>query len=296
MNKIAHIPSIGIELPPLIHNGDADALGVQVYCVDGDSGPLIKKFRYSGRNDQYIFYIQETGILEVMVDFASLKLQGSALFFICPGQVHSYRMQKNSRGYFILIDPSLVPESYKRIFSNHQNHNQMVTVRNKSLYGAVSLLAARLPYADKLLERNVLVSLIQALVGMMVSELLGSQGPLGGTGTRRSSLSNEFRRLVRNRYVEYKRPMDYAALLRISVPYLNEVVKEQTGYTASHWIQQEILLEAKRLLHDTGLSSKEVAFSLGYEDVAYFSRFFKRHTNMPPLQFRKRQRTRKEHS
>jgi len=72
----------------------------------------------------------------------------------------------------------------------------------------------------------------------------------------------------------------------VSTSYLNECVKKTTGFSVSYHIQQRILLEAKRLLFHSEQAVKEVAVALGFEDIAYFSRFFKKHVGMSALAFR----------
>ncbi|WP_420225389.1 helix-turn-helix domain-containing protein [Pigmentiphaga litoralis] len=69
---------------------------------------------------------------------------------------------------------------------------------------------------------------------------------------------------------------------------MNDAVKRATGKTAGQVIQQRVLLEAKRLLSLTDMGIAEVAYQLGYDDLAYFCRFFKRHTQTTPGDFRKR--------
>ena len=63
-------------------------------------------------------------------------------------------------------------------------------------------------------------------------------------------------------------------------------VKLILGQPPSKIIHQRILIEAKRLLAYTGLTSAEISYTLGFKDNAYFSRFFKRESNHTPLQFR----------
>lgn len=75
-------------------------------------------------------------------------------------------------------------------------------------------------------------------------------------------------------------------MLNITPLYLNEIVKEITGFPASYWIQQETILEARRLLYYTDLDIKQIAYRLGYDDHAYFSRFFKKSTGNTASQFR----------
>jgi len=54
----------------------------------------------------------------------------------------------------------------------------------------------------------------------------------------------------------------------------------------SQIIQERITVEAKRLLCYTDRSIKHITFDLGFEDVAYFSNFFKKNTGVAPSDFR----------
>lgn len=83
---------------------------------------------------------------------------------------------------------------------------------------------------------------------------------------------------------------DYAARLDISPDYLQKVVKRFTGKPPVGWIHEAVVLESKALLLNTGLSVGEVAAKVGVEDPAYFSRLFKKHTGLTPVEYRKRAR------
>ena len=78
----------------------------------------------------------------------------------------------------------------------------------------------------------------------------------------------------------------YAEQLGVSPNHLNKVVKAQTGRTASEWVQISRLNYAKYLLRDTQLPIIDVAARVGLFDQSYFSRFFKKHTGMSPLEYR----------
>ncbi|MBZ4188708.1 helix-turn-helix domain-containing protein [Niabella beijingensis] len=79
---------------------------------------------------------------------------------------------------------------------------------------------------------------------------------------------------------------DYADRLAVHVNHLNKVLKEGTGKTTSQLIHHRITQEAKMLLKQTGWSVSEIAYSLGFEEVAHFSNFFKKQTSMAPAAFR----------
>jgi AraC family transcriptional activator of pobA len=81
-------------------------------------------------------------------------------------------------------------------------------------------------------------------------------------------------------------PSDYATRLSVHVNHLNKVLKEQTGKTTSALIKGRLLQEAKILLRQTDWNISEVAYVLGFEDVAHFSNFFKKQTSVSPLVYR----------
>jgi len=79
---------------------------------------------------------------------------------------------------------------------------------------------------------------------------------------------------------------DYADRLAVHVNHLNKVLKENIGKTTTEIISSRVTQEAKILLRQTDWHVSEIAYSLGFEEVAHFSNFFKRQTSLSPAQFR----------
>jgi AraC-like DNA-binding protein len=79
---------------------------------------------------------------------------------------------------------------------------------------------------------------------------------------------------------------DYADRLAVHVNHLNKVLKENTGKTTTDLISSRIIQEAKILLKQTDWNVSQIAFSLGFEEVAHFSNFFKKQTSLSPVVFR----------
>lgn len=79
---------------------------------------------------------------------------------------------------------------------------------------------------------------------------------------------------------------DYAGRLSVHVNHLNKILKENTGKTTTDIISSRIVQEAKILLKQTNWNISEIAFSLGFEELAHFSNFFKKQTSLTPLAFR----------
>ncbi|GAA3961370.1 helix-turn-helix domain-containing protein [Mucilaginibacter dorajii] len=79
---------------------------------------------------------------------------------------------------------------------------------------------------------------------------------------------------------------DYADRLAVHVNHLNKVLKEVTGHTTTQIISKRVIQEAKILLKQTNWNIAEIAYTLGFDDIAHFSNFFKKQTSFTPAAFR----------
>jgi AraC-like DNA-binding protein len=86
--------------------------------------------------------------------------------------------------------------------------------------------------------------------------------------------------------LQLKTAKDFADALRVHVNHLNKVLKEITGKTTTEIIASRINQEAKILLKQTTWNISEIAYSLGFEEVAHFSNFFKKHAQLSPAAYR----------
>lgn len=100
-------------------------------------------------------------------------------------------------------------------------------------------------------------------------------------------IANKFKELIYTNIKTHHQVNYYASLLSVTPNHLNKSVKSVTGKSAAKWIEETILLEAKYLLYQTTLSVSEIAMQVGHEDHSYFSRFFKKHERITPVQYRK---------
>jgi len=96
----------------------------------------------------------------------------------------------------------------------------------------------------------------------------------------------QFQNLIGYSIVDKKPVSEYAAEIRISVTHLNRICQAVAGKSALKVIHDRVISEAKINLAYTFQSVSEVAYKLGFDDVAYFSRFFKSHTGVSPKAFK----------
>jgi AraC family transcriptional regulator, transcriptional activator of pobA len=107
-------------------------------------------------------------------------------------------------------------------------------------------------------------------VATIFTELLERQFPIAAPGHK----------------VSLRTASDFADRLSVHVNHLNKVLKEQTGHTTTALIKSRFLQEAKILLRQTDWNITEIAYSLGFEEVAHFSNFFKKETTVSPAAYR----------
>ncbi|WP_161987567.1 AraC family transcriptional regulator [Arcticibacter tournemirensis] len=104
---------------------------------------------------------------------------------------------------------------------------------------------------------------------------------------RKEQLVMNFTRLAKQHHLTARNLSFYSDKLFVSIKYLSETSKEITGKTASQFIDELDIIEAKRLLEDTPLNVSEISNHLNFSSPAFFSKFFKRLTSKSPKSYRK---------
>jgi len=245
------------------------------------------------RDDHYIFFLLEEGFGSLMIDFSEVKLSGKMLYYVLPAQVHHRIQNEAATGWFIAVDTALIPRECRNIFESQLTLQQPYPLNSNELRQCHEML---LLLDEKQKEETsspfyttIVHSLLQSFIGMAAGCYCQHTG-LNLNLSRTAQISGEFKRLLSTELHSKKSPAEYAELLNISESYLSEALKKHTGFHASYWIQQEVMMEAKRLLYYSGLTVKEIAHSLGYSDHSYFCRLFRKVTGTPAMAFRKQYR------
>lgn len=101
------------------------------------------------------------------------------------------------------------------------------------------------------------------------------------------SAAKRFIEAVEASYTEPRSLPDYAREVGVSFAHLNRICRAVAGRSPLRLIQDRRLVEAKRLLAYTAIPVGQIAYRLGFEDAAYFSRFFRMRTGSSPLHFRR---------
>lgn len=241
------------------------------------------------RDDHYIFFVLRKGAGSLMIDLQKVDVRTGQLLYILPGQVHHHIRTRRAEGWFLAIDTSLVPAECRNVFEGKLSlqlpHTLEPPLLQQYLY-LLTLLYERYVGTNKTrLDKLAIHGLLQSFLALAANAYDDLPEPTHAL-SRPAQLARQFRMLMAKNIRAVKSPSGYSARLNVSQSYLNESVKGITGFPVTYWIQQEILLEAKRLLYYSEFNIKEISHELGYDDPSYFSRFFRKTAGMSALEFR----------
>lgn len=140
------------------------------------------------------------------------------------------------------------------------------------------------------LEQNIATSLVAAMLYQVILFHFSHIGLADGQGqnsSRRNSYVREFIKLVHLHYTKERSVTFYASKLFISPKYLSLLVKESTGRSASRWIDEFVIMEAKNQLRYSGKNIQQVAYSLNFVNQSSFGKYFKHLTGLSPSEYQK---------
>jgi AraC family transcriptional regulator, transcriptional activator of pobA len=232
---------------------------------------------------------QGEGVHEI--DFTPYQVSDRSVFFLRPGQVHRLQLKVGSTGYLMEFDQE---------FCGSKDQATAQRLRKASGKNFCQLEASRFNKLDGILanifeeytsKQDGYLDIIKANLEILCIEY-NRQSPDPRQLTNNGNLYTQERfeellELLETRISELKNVSQYADLLNLSPYQLNAITKASVGKTVAQLIDEQIILEAKRFLLATPNQVKDIAWDLGYEDVSYFIRFFKKHTGHSPDAFRK---------
>lgn len=144
-----------------------------------------------------------------------------------------------------------------------------------------AVLSEKHPHESQLIRSfiNILIHEFDSVLGSRIAMIPEDHGTPALIANFKSLLMREFKG---QRAVSY-----YAEKLNVTAKHLSELLKERTGRSASQWINEAIILEAKVLLQRSDYTVANVSEQLNFSDQSVFGKFFKANTNMTPASYKK---------
>jgi AraC family transcriptional regulator, transcriptional activator of pobA len=243
------------------------------------------------RHDFYFILVARKGAGLHAIDFVEHKVTANAIFMLRPGQVHKLQLKAGSEGYLLEFskDFQFLSKTGNELLRKATNRNycQLDKMGTGALCAILQTMLeefrARQEGFENVIKANLEVFFIQYLRYRQQDQ---------GTDNNKANhyqqeKLQEFLDLLEVNINSEKHASAYADMVSLSPFQLNSITKNLLGKTVAELIEDQILLEAKRYLLATSNQVNQIAFQLGYEDVSYFIRFFKKLTGHTPEAFRK---------
>ncbi|NRQ51925.1 AraC family transcriptional regulator [Brevibacillus sp. HD1.4A] len=144
------------------------------------------------------------------------------------------------------------------------------------LYHLVATMAREWAAQERLRAKGTFLQFVHEVMQQLLQH---------GFQQEQEPLAKQVVRYLEEHYTERISLESLAEHFCYSARYLTRLVKEETGHSPIDYVISLRMEKAKELLSQTDATMQEVAASVGYHDVLYFSRLFKKHTGMTPTSF-----------
>jgi len=238
------------------------------------------------------------GELDIQIDYISYKAEKNSLVLIMPTHITQFNEGSNNlKGWVLTIT--------KAFFGSQTFAGQKPTVLSymelkknpltffdpdeyQSLYVSLDYIRGKMrQHTHVFYQETVKLALLMFFTDLGNLYFSKKKYHITATLSRKEELFADFQTLLREHCKKQHDVKFYAGKLCITTQYLSSILKEQSGRSASQWIQEALVIEAKDMLKSPRINVQQVADKLNFPDQSTFGKFFKKHTGISPMAFRK---------
>lgn len=254
----------------------------------------ISNYKPPFRKDFYfIALVSNAGKTKITYDNTNVTKLNSFLVFQSPGLLYSFYRDHTANGYLLYFKKECLsffkPEFEKEFPFFHLLHTNFFKLNEAKFHEfAPHFEEVFNAYENTNDHQHKIASIkLLALLYQLKEFTTAFKQWEDGFTTPQQILLQKFIQLVNNFYIEKRTIEDYAALLNVTPNHLSQSVKSASGKNALSFINDRLISEAKSLIRFTEFDMAEIAYQLNFSDPANFGKFFKKHTEITPLEFRK---------
>jgi AraC family transcriptional regulator, transcriptional activator of pobA len=250
-------------------------------------GWRIRPHRHHGL---YQFFWIESGGGQLEIEDTAHALCPPLAILVPPLVVHGFEFTPGTNGFVVslpiatldkVLAPSVQASFDKALLLPHQEQSDALANPRSLFADALSEYSGSLP------GRSDALCAYATLLGIWFLRARGSASSLQSPGASvRAVLLRRFIEVVERRFAEQPSVSRIAKELGVSAPHLTRSCRELLGRPALSLVHERIVLEAKRSLGFTAMPISQIAYSLGFADPAYFSRFFRNRVGVNPSVYR----------
>jgi AraC-like DNA-binding protein len=240
------------------------------------------------------------GEITFSIDYIMHQVPENGILWIMPTHIAQLvRLTQDCKCWLLLLSQSLLEENSRSSLLHNTPLISYMQLKKKpfsvfepeefrTLYGDLQALQTRMKQETHVFHKEIVTNALKAFFLNMGNFFFSrKENVFSPVLTRKEELFAGFLTLLSKHCTEEHEVSFYADKLCITPQYLSLVLKEQSGRSASLWIQDALMVEAKGLLKMPYISVQEVANRLHFPDQSTFGKFFKKHTGQSPVTFQK---------
>ena len=264
------------------------------YLFGDASGKVLNEYgRFPCQIQCAVYAFMKKGTARATLNITQYDFRENDLIYVKPGSfLLVQEFSEDAQLSYIVFSSSYVEKnSYgmRRLSLPTQNYHPIVQVNHEQADIIVhfsDLLEKAINSTPTMLSSERMLHIFNLIQQTYIEMAASSTSDTNQVLDRKTEIYRDYSNLVLQHYHEWHQVAQYADAMRITVPHLCSTIKSASGHTAGDIIVDAILMDAKAQLKVTTTPIKEIAARLGFENVAFFNRFFKSHVGLTPRAYR----------
>ncbi|MCD8165039.1 MAG: AraC family transcriptional regulator [Bacteroides sp.] len=251
-------------------------------------------FRGPARADFYQIIWLTQGTATFTVDFREIEIKAGEIFIISANQVYGFNVISSYEGKMILFTSSFFTQTeldarilHTSELLNPVNLNRIVRLNETFPESIARILKSEVKQPTDFFQPYIAQNLLSALLLMCERVLTQDTSPL--FHRKDLTIGRIFSDEVEKYFKTEHLVLFYQDKMAIGEKLLSQEVKKMTGQTPKNYIDNRIILEAKRLLTYSSMSVKEISLELGFDEPTNFNKFFRKNVGITPVTFRRKE-------
>jgi len=242
------------------------------------------------------------GEVHLRLDDSYYHAKAPLFFLTPPSMTHAFVISDDAEGYVLSVRQNVLWDLFSEeptgLLGQRLNQPLCIELQGgdadeaKRLFDYCGLIRTEFAASNPGRDLNLLALTRLGFVSM--ARLASSSGPSPNRALRQVDVKvfQDFNQLIEAHFREHWQLARYAAELKLTETRLNDICRRVADIPSKRLVHDRVLQEAKRLLLFSSASVTEIAYGLGFVDVSYFSRFFRRHARAAPGEWREQAQAR----
>ena len=264
------------------------------YMIGDASGKLMNEYgRYPCKITCGVYAFLVRGTAHATINVTEYDFKANDVLLLEPGSFLLIReFSEDALVYWVVFASRFLEKhaiNNRMSLTSLQLHSPKITVSENHaqvLCSAYNTMIAALNATPSMLDSEKMVHIFNLLRTSYAKYAREQDEYLVKPLDRKTEIYQDYCQLVLQHYQEWHHVSQYAEAMRLTLPHLCSTIKSVGDRTAGDIIIEAIITDAKSQLKITNQQVKEIALSLGFDNVAFFNRFFKARVGITPKAYR----------